>query len=71
MRAFTAFLLGLIIGVVGMLYLPELTPRREHLNVELKKQLDSLEGQVRELGERLKNETAPKPGETQSSPTPH
>jgi hypothetical protein len=35
MRAFAAFLLGLVVGVVGMLFLPELTPRREQLNDEL------------------------------------
>ena len=70
---FAAFLLGLVIGVVGMLFLPELTPRREQLNDELKKQLNVLQGQVHDLGEQLKNATAPKSGDDhpkQSSPTP-
>ena len=49
MRSFGIFLLGLAIGVVGMLFLLELTPRREQLNTELKKQINALEAQVREL----------------------
>ena len=49
MRSFGIFLLGLAIGVIGMLFLPELTQRREQLNTELKKQINALEAQVREL----------------------
>jgi hypothetical protein len=48
---FAAFLLSLVIGVVGMLFLPELTPRREQLNDELKKQINVLHGQVHDLGQ--------------------
>ena len=55
MRSFGIFLLGLAIGVVGMLFLPELTPRREQLNTELQKQKNALEAQVRDLGDQLKN----------------
>jgi uncharacterized membrane-anchored protein YhcB (DUF1043 family) len=54
-RSFGIFLLGLAIGVVGMLFLPELTPRREQLNTELQKQKNALEAQVRDLGDQLKN----------------
>ena len=73
MRSFAAFLFGLIIGVVGMLFLPELTLRREQLNDELKKQIDVLQGQVRDLGDQLKKVTGPKLGDDQpkqASPSP-
>ena len=50
MRSLAVFLLGVVVGVVGMLFLPELTPRREQLNAELKKQIDALEEQVHEMG---------------------
>lgn len=73
MRSLTAFLLGLIVGVVGMLFLPELTPRREQLNAELKKQIDVLEAQVRELGNQVKNINLPKLGDEgaqKASPSP-
>ena len=55
MRSFGIFLLGAAIGVVGMLFLPELTQRREHLNAELKKQANGLEAQLRDVGDQLKN----------------
>jgi uncharacterized membrane-anchored protein YhcB (DUF1043 family) len=76
MRSFAAFLFGLIIGVVGMLFLPELTLRREQLNDELKKQIDVLQGQVRDLGDQLKKVPAAKSGDDQPkqaspSPSPH
>jgi uncharacterized membrane-anchored protein YhcB (DUF1043 family) len=72
MRQFAVFLLGMIIGVVGMLFLPELTPRREQLNAELKKQIDALEAQVRELGNQLKNNPpkAGNEGTQKASPSP-
>jgi hypothetical protein len=71
MRSLLIFLLGIIAGVVGMLFLPELTQRREQLNAEMKKQLESLEGQVRDLGDQLKKMNPPKSGEGQSKqPTP-
>jgi hypothetical protein len=63
MRSLAVFLLGIILGVVGMLFLPELTPRRERLNNELKKQIDVLQTQVSELGDQLKNVKLPKPGD--------
>jgi len=63
MRSFGIFLLGLAIGVVGMLFLPELTPRREQLNTELKKQINALEAQVRELkiGDEGTKKASPSP----------
>jgi uncharacterized membrane-anchored protein YhcB (DUF1043 family) len=73
MRALVVFLLGMIVGVIGMLFLPELTPRREQLNTELKKQIDVLETQVRELGNQVKNMNLPKLGDEgaqRASPSP-
>jgi len=63
MRSFGIFLLGLAIGVGGMLFLPELTPRREQLNTELKKQ-------VRDLGDQLKNIKTGDEGTNKASPSP-
>ena len=63
MRSIVGFLLGVVVGVIGMLFLPELTPRREQLNVELKKQIDALEEQVRDMGNQLKNFSSPKSGD--------
>jgi hypothetical protein len=66
MRALLIFLLGIIVGVGGMLFLPELTARREQLNEETKKHLEILEGQVRDLGDQLKKMNPPKAGDDQS-----
>jgi hypothetical protein len=78
MKALLIFLLGIIVGVGGMLFLPELTSRREQLNEETKKHLEILEGQVRDLGDQLKKMNPPKVGDDQSrqptatpSPTAH
>jgi uncharacterized membrane-anchored protein YhcB (DUF1043 family) len=68
MRSFGILLLGLGIGVVGMLFLPELTPRREQLNTELEKQKNALEAQVRNLGDQLKNSKAGDEGTKKASP---
>jgi len=70
MRSFGIFLLGLAIGVGGMLFLPELTPRREQLNTELKKQVRDLGGQVRDLGDQLKNIKTGDEGTNKASPSP-
>jgi hypothetical protein len=70
MRALAILLLGIILGVIGMLFLPELTPRREQLNTELKKQIDVLQTQVHELGEQLKNIKIGDEGAKKSSPSP-
>ena len=68
MRSFGIFLLGAAIGVVGMLFLPELTQRREHLNTELKKQANGLEAQVRDVGDQLKNSKTGDEGTKKASP---
>jgi len=73
MRSLAIFLLGLIVGAVGMLFLPELTPRREQLNAELKKQIDVLKAQVREIGNQMKTIKLPKLGDQaaqSASPSP-
>ena len=54
MRALLIFILGIIVGAGGMLFLPELATRREQLGDETKKQLDSLERQMHDLGDQLK-----------------
>ena len=69
MRSLLIFLLGIIAGVGGMLFLPELTSRREQLSEETKKHLEILEGQVRDLGDQLKKINPPKPGDDQSKPS--
>jgi uncharacterized membrane-anchored protein YhcB (DUF1043 family) len=68
MRSFGILLLGLGIGVVGMLFLPELTPRREQLNTELEKQKNALEAQVRNLGDQLRNSKTGDEGTKKASP---
>ena len=70
MRSFGIFLLGLAIGVVGMLFLPELTPRREQLNTELEKQKNALGEQVRNLGDQLKSSKTGDEGTKKASPSP-
>jgi hypothetical protein len=70
MRSFAVFLLGVVVGVVGMSFLPELTPRREQLNAELKKQIDALEQQVHDMGNQLKSLSSPKPGDEAGKQTP-
>jgi uncharacterized membrane-anchored protein YhcB (DUF1043 family) len=66
MRALLPFILGIIVGAGGMLFLPELTARREQLNEEMKKHVETLEAQVRDLGDQLKKVNAPKSGDDQS-----
>jgi hypothetical protein len=78
MRSLFIFILGIAVGAGGMLFLPELTSRREQLNEETKKHMEILESQVRDLGDQLKKVNVPKPGDDQSkqpsatpSPTGH
>ena len=71
MRSIVGFLLGVVVGVIGMLFLPELTPRREQLNSELRKQIDALEEQVHEMGNQLKTFNPSKAGdESEKKPSP-
>jgi hypothetical protein len=75
MRALLIFILGIIVGAGGMLFLPELTVRREQLNEETRKHLEILEGQVRDLGDQLKKMNPAKSGDDQTkqpsaSPSP-
>jgi uncharacterized membrane-anchored protein YhcB (DUF1043 family) len=69
MRSFAMFLVGVAAGVIGMLFLPELTPRREQLNTELKKQIDALQEQVREMGNQLKKSGDEAAKKTSPSPS--
>jgi uncharacterized membrane-anchored protein YhcB (DUF1043 family) len=76
MRALLIFVLGIIVGAGAMLFLPELTSRREQLNDETKKHVEILENQVRDLGDQLKKMNPAKSGDDQSkqpsaTPTAH
>jgi hypothetical protein len=66
MRTLVAFLLGLIIGGVAMLFLPD--PRRDELNAEIRTQTEALQTQLRQFGDQLKGMKLPQP--ENSSPTP-
>lgn len=52
MRTLVAFLLGLIIGGVAILFLPD--PRRDELNAEIRAQTDALQAQLHQFGDQLK-----------------
>jgi gas vesicle protein len=67
MRILVAFLLGLILGGLAMLFLPD--PRRDELNAEVRKQTDALQTQVHQFGDQLKTLSLPKPDE-KASPSP-
>jgi gas vesicle protein len=67
MRSLVSFLLGLIIGAVVILFLPDI--RRENLNTELKSQIQVLQKQIQELGTELKGIKLPTPSSA-PSPTP-
>ena len=67
MRSLVSFLLGLIIGAVVILFLPDI--RRENLNTELKSQIQVLQKQIQELGGELKGIKLPTPSSA-PSPTP-
>ena len=69
MRSPLIFILGIIVGAGGMLFLPELTARREQLNDETKKHMEILEGQVRDLGNQLKKMNPSKDASPTPSPT--
>lgn len=65
MRILVAFLLGLIIGGVAMLFLPD--PRRDELNAEIRAQTEALQNQLHQFGDQLKNLSLPK---LEKSPSP-
>jgi hypothetical protein len=69
MRSFLIFLLGIVVGAGGMLFLPELTSRRERLSEETKKHLQILESQVRDLGEQVKKANPSKSDDQPKQPT--
>jgi gas vesicle protein len=68
MRTLVAFLLGLIIGGVAVLFLPD--PRRNELNAEIRTQTDALQTQLHQFGDQLKTLTLPKPEQSSPSPSP-
>jgi gas vesicle protein len=69
MRLLIAFLLGLIIGGVAMLYLPN--ANRDNLSTQVKQQTAALEAEIKSLGDQLKNLNVPRVQSSASpSPTP-
>jgi hypothetical protein len=67
MRTLVAFLLGLIIGGIAILFLPD--PRRDELNAEVRAQTDALQAQLHQFGDQLKTLTLPKPEKSSPSPS--
>jgi hypothetical protein len=67
MRTLVAFLLGLILGGLAMLFLPD--PRRNELNAEIGKQTEALQTQIHQFGEQLKTLSLPKPEKAFPSPS--
>ena len=67
MRSLVAFLLGVILGALAMLFLPD--PRKDELNAEVRKQTEALQTQVHQFGDQLKTLSLPKP-EEKASPSP-
>jgi gas vesicle protein len=66
MRTLVAFLLGLIIGGVAVLFLPD--PRRNELNAEIRTQTDALQTELHKFGDQLKTLSLPKPETPSPSP---
>ena len=69
MRAFIAFVLGLILGGLIVLYIPN--NRRDELEAQLQQQLSSLQSSVQKLGEQIKTvhiDVSPAPSSS-ASPT--
>jgi uncharacterized membrane-anchored protein YhcB (DUF1043 family) len=63
-----AFLVGLIIGGVAILFLPD--PRRDELNAEIRTQTDALQKQLHQFEDQLKALSLPKLEKDSPSPSP-
>jgi gas vesicle protein len=68
MRTLIIFLLGLIIGGVAMLFLPD--PRRDELNVEIRTQTGALEAHLQQFGDQFKGAEQPKTENSSPIPAP-
>jgi hypothetical protein len=68
MRSLLAFLLGIIVGGVTVLYLPE--ARRDELNREFRQQVNALQVEVENLTRQLKSMDLPNLGGHNATPTP-
>ena len=68
MKTLIIFLLGLIIGAVAMLFLPD--PRSDELNAEIRTQTGALQAQLHRLGNQFKGAEQPKTENSSPSPGP-
>jgi gas vesicle protein len=68
MKTLIIFLLGLIIGGVAMLFLPD--PRRDELNAEIRTQTGALQVQLQRFGDEFKGMNQPKTENNSPTPAP-
>jgi gas vesicle protein len=68
MRSLLAFLLGIVVGGVAVLYLP--ATRRDELNREFRQQVDALQIEIKNLTRQLKSMDLPNLGGHNPTPTP-
>jgi gas vesicle protein len=68
MKTLIIFLLGLIIGGVAMLFLPD--SRRDELNAEIRTQTGALQAQLQRLGDQSKGSNQPKTENNSPTPAP-
>jgi hypothetical protein len=68
MKTLIIFLLGLIIGGVAMLFLPD--SRRDKLNAEIRTQTGALQAQLQRFGDQSKGSNQPKTENNSPTPAP-
>jgi hypothetical protein len=68
MRSLLVFLLGILVGAVTVLYLPE--ARRDELNREFRQQVEALQVEMKNLTRQLKSMDLPNLGGHNGSPSP-
>jgi hypothetical protein len=68
MKTLIIFLLGLLIGGVAMLFLPD--ARRDELNAEIRTQTGALQAQLQRFGDQSKGSNQPKTENNSPTPAP-
>jgi hypothetical protein len=68
MKSLLAFLLGIIVGGITVLYLPE--TRRDELNREFRQQVDALQVEMKNLARQLKSMDLSNLGGHNGTPSP-